>query len=101
MIIGLLIINLKNIMNDFNREKFRENMHKVVDQAVDKLGGNYDQISDKAAEFYGKASEKASHAKEMTQKYVRENPQKSLIMAAGVGAISAMIVVGVMRRRKC
>lgn len=98
-------------MKNANREKIREAILNGVNQAMDTVENQYDAASEKTSEFvdtvkeraaktYSDAKEKAVMAKEKTDKYVRENPEKSLLIAAGAGALVAMVAMALMRKKK-
>ncbi len=44
-------------------------------------------------------SEKASETREKTQQYVKENPEKSMLIAAGVGALAGMIALLAIKKK--
>lgn len=67
-------------------------MKEGVDEAKQKMRENYYRMSEKV-------NEKAAEIKDKTNKYVVENPEKSLLMAAGVGALIAFFLMGARRRR--
>jgi len=98
-------------MKNVNREKIREAILNGVEQAMDKIESQYDSASEKtsqvigsvkekAAKAYGDVGEKAAAAKERTDNYVRENPEKSILIAAGIGAIAALVASAVIKKRR-
>lgn len=94
-----------------DRKKIRETVLSGVESALDSVEGQYDNISEKTSDAvasmkekvssgYESAKSKAIETREKTDKYVQDNPEKSLLIAAGVGALTAVIVSGLLRKRK-
>ncbi|MFA5925878.1 MAG: hypothetical protein WC831_02995 [Parcubacteria group bacterium] len=75
-------------MNYVDTEKLRSDIVNGVDAALGKLEYQYEKLSERTAE-----------AKEKTQRFIRENPEKAVLIAAGVGAIAAIITLKIMKRR--
>lgn len=53
------------------------------------------QVRDRAAEYYSKGKEKVQACEETTEQYIRDNPMKSVLIAAGAG-----LVIGFLLRRR-
>ncbi|HLM83645.1 MAG TPA: hypothetical protein VK254_00315 [Candidatus Bathyarchaeia archaeon] len=75
---------------------------KYVDteQLKSDISSAVDDASSKLSSQYAKMGEKASAAKEKTKRYIHENPENSVLIAAGVGAaIGALFVLKMMSKR--
>jgi len=76
-------------MDYVDTEKLKNDISSAVDDATDKMKSQYEKIG-----------EKASMTKEKTQKYIHENPEASILIAAGFGAaIGALLVLKIMSKR--
>lgn len=53
------------------------------------------QVRDRAADYFAKGKEKAKDMQGGTEEYIRENPVKSILIAAGAG-----LLVGFLLRRR-
>lgn len=76
------------------KEKVSEAASTVRDmgaQAYDAAQEKYENARDAAAEYYQAGREKAMEWESQIESYVREQPIKSLLMAAGVGIVLGMI----------
>jgi ElaB/YqjD/DUF883 family membrane-anchored ribosome-binding protein len=76
-----------NHQNEDTRE-LREKMKEGSHEALNKLGEKYDQVAKKAGE-----------TREKTDRYIRLHPEKSVLMAAGIGALVAILMVGMFKKR--
>jgi ElaB/YqjD/DUF883 family membrane-anchored ribosome-binding protein len=94
-----------------NSEKWKKAVLKDVEMALDKAEGGYSSVSEKtaaayesikekASETYDLAKAKAAESRERADQYVRENPEKSLLIAAGIGAMTALIAVWLAKRNR-
>ncbi len=52
-------------------------------------------VKEQAADYYARGREKAKIAQESTEQYIRENPIKSVLIAAGAG-----ILIGWLLKRR-
>ncbi len=90
---------MKKMVNEIDKDRFsgiREKAHDGVDKIMDKAKG----ISEKGEEGIEHIKEKATMMREDVSGYVRCNPEKSLLIAAGVGAvIGALLAAAIMRRK--
>jgi ElaB/YqjD/DUF883 family membrane-anchored ribosome-binding protein len=76
------------------KDKVSEAASSVRDmgqQAYDAATEKYENVRDSAAEYYQAGREKAMEWESQIESYVREQPIKSLLMAAGVGCLLGMI----------
>jgi ElaB/YqjD/DUF883 family membrane-anchored ribosome-binding protein len=76
-----------NHQNEDTRE-LREKMKEGSHEALNKLGEKYDQMAKKAEE-----------TREKTDRYIRLHPEKSVLIAAGVGALIALLTMGMFKKR--
>jgi ElaB/YqjD/DUF883 family membrane-anchored ribosome-binding protein len=79
-------------MRDVDYEKLKENIGEIVDESMSRYRGQYDQIKSGIKERRCQA-----------RAYIRENPEKAVLMAAGVGALASMVMIGLLalgNRRK-
>ena len=67
------------------------NVRDMGQQAYDAATEKYENVRDSAAEYYQAGREKAMEWESQIESYVREQPIKSLLMAAGVGMVLGMI----------
>ena len=77
-------------------EKLKEVVRERVETAKVKAREGYEKASEKAHEVWEKAADTSlNDVNESVNAYVRKNPGKSLLMAAGAG-----LVVGLLIRRR-
>jgi len=92
-------------------DKWKKAILKDVESALDKAESGYDSASEKtaaayeslkekASETYDLAKTKAAETREIANQYVRENPEKSILIAAGIGAMTALIAVWLAKRNR-
>jgi len=75
----------------------RQRTHERVDKIMDKAESMEETGKEKLAQL----KEKASMMRENVDGYIKENPEKSVLIAAGIGAVvGAIIVASMMRRRQ-
>ena len=68
----------KTVSNDL-----KEMGHIVTDAAQEKLG----QVRENATNFYEQGRDKIYGAGSTLEKYIRERPVKSILIAAGIGVL--------------
>jgi ElaB/YqjD/DUF883 family membrane-anchored ribosome-binding protein len=94
-----------------DKEKMKKAELRGVEDTLYKTEDEYENLSEKTSKVLKSIGEKANSAyrytkekpeelKEATVKYVRAHPEKSLLIAAGIGALTALIAVGLTRRRR-
>lgn len=74
----------------------RKGAHKGVDTILDKA----ESIEERGKETVIKLEKKASTMREGVDDYIRKNPEQSVLIAAGVGAVVGALIVATMMRRK-
>ncbi len=73
-----------------------QKMEEVSEMAKEKAG----EIKDMAKEKAEMVKEKAEEVREDTQEYIKKNPEKSVGIAAGIGAIFGAIIAFFIGRKK-
>ena len=78
-------------MKTEDRQKFRDDIHGYLDKAMDRLEDKYDRVNVRVGE-----------AREKTNRFVHENPKRSLLIAAGVGS-AILLTIGMLmkKNRRC
>lgn len=67
-----------------------KNMGEKAHKAVDKAQEKFDSMRENASDMYEKGVERAGEIQDNVEEYVREQPFKSLIIAAGAGLLIGM-----------
>jgi ElaB/YqjD/DUF883 family membrane-anchored ribosome-binding protein len=67
------------------------NIKDMGSQVRDAAAEQYENVKEGAAEYYRAGRDKAAEWESQIEEYVRERPIKSLLMAAGVGALLGII----------
>lgn len=83
-------------MDYINKEKLKQDLGNAADQAKAKAG----EYQDMAKEKYANAKEKMRYKREKMKMYVRENPERSVYMAMGIGALIGLLLLGGAKRKK-
>ncbi len=83
---------MKNKKNRDIRNAAHENVDKVID--------NVENISSDTKEKVVQIKEKAIETRENFDDYIKTNPEKSILIAAGIGAVIGALFATVMMRRK-
>lgn len=74
----------------------RERTHDSVDKIMDKA----DSMNESGKEAIARFKEKAMDARENIDGYIQTNPEKSVLIAAGVGVVVGALVTAAMMRRR-
>lgn len=78
-------------------------LRREADPAIDDLAARAQALASRSIDYAADASARArrqlQEAAEATSKYVAEQPGKSILIAAGVGALTASLVLMASRRR--
>lgn len=77
-------------MKTEDKQKIREDIHGYLDRTMDRLEEKYDKVNFRVGE-----------AREKTDRYIHDNPRKSLLMAVGAGVVAAIFAMGLMKHRRC
>lgn len=79
--------------------RLRGNMDPVVDMLASKAQKVAQHSLDLAAQAKGRAEESLKRAADVTSRYVSDQPMRSVLIAAGVGAAVALLVAAASRQR--
>lgn len=77
-------------------ETIRQRTHDRVDNIIDKA----ESMQESGKEAMTHLKEKAIIIKEDVDSYIRKNPEKSVLIAAGIGAVIGAVLAAAMMRRK-
>ena len=72
-------------------DQVREQASQMAGKIGDAATHGYEQVRDTASDYYQQGREKAMHWQEELENYVAERPIKSLLIAAGVGALLGIL----------
>jgi len=87
---------MANKKDETRLSSLRERTHESVDKIMDKA----ESIGERGKEAMDGLKEKAAAAKENVDGYIRKNPEKSVLIAVGVGAVVGALLTAAMMRRK-
>ncbi len=76
--------------------RLKEHVGQTASLAKEVAGEGLKTVKNKAGEVYRAGVDKAAAMKDCTVDYVRENPLKTVLIAAGIGAVAGMLLA---RRR--
>ena len=82
----------KKVSEDVRRGA--ERASQEVRRGAERARETYEEVSDKAQQTYHRARSQASNLSREVSLYVRDNPGKALLMAAGVGFLLGLIARG-------
>lgn len=74
----------------------RQRTHESVDKIMDKA----ESMRESSKEEMARLKEGVITMKENVDGYIRKNPEKSVLIAAGIGAVVGAIIAAAMIRRK-
>jgi len=69
-----------------------KNANEMGHRAVDKATEKADQLRESAADLYEKGSKHAEKLHDNVEQYVRDQPFKSILIAAGAGVLLGMFL---------
>ena len=69
----------------------RDQASHVAGKISDAASQSYEHLRDTASDYYQQGREKAQHWQEAVEDYVTERPIKSLLIAAGIGALLGVL----------
>ena len=78
------------------KETIRQKTHNSVDKIIDKA----ESMRDTSKGAMARLKEKAIATRDNVDKYIQNNPKKSVVIAAGVGAAVGAGVASVIARRR-
>ncbi len=74
----------------------RQRTHESVDKIMDKA----ESMRENGEEAMDNLKEKVVMTRENVDGYIRKNPEKSVLIAAGIGAVAGALIAAAMMRRK-
>jgi ElaB/YqjD/DUF883 family membrane-anchored ribosome-binding protein len=74
----------------------RKSTHKSVDKLFDKA----ERIGESGKETIARVKEKASEIKEGVDDFISDNPEKSVMIALGVGIIAGGLLAALLMKKK-
>ena len=78
-------------MQSFNRDEVKKAILEKVETVLDQIDEKYEVVSERASEVYDSAKEMVVDSRRKTVDHIKENPERSVLIAAGVGAVVALI----------
>ncbi|PIN81583.1 hypothetical protein COV13_00820 [Candidatus Woesearchaeota archaeon CG10_big_fil_rev_8_21_14_0_10_32_9] len=83
-------------MKKIENETLRQKTHNSVDRIMDKA----ESVGESGKEAIVNLKEKAILMKGNVDDYIKENPERSVLIAAGVGAVVGVVVTALLMRRR-
>ena len=77
-----------------------ETIRKKTHQRVDKIMDGAENMNEKSKEAINHAKEQMLLARKNFDNYIKENPEKSVLIAAGIGVAFGTIITALMMRRR-
>jgi ElaB/YqjD/DUF883 family membrane-anchored ribosome-binding protein len=78
-------------MQSLNREEIKKSILESVESVFDQASEKYDAVGAQASEYYDDAKEMVVDSRRKTVDRIKKNPEQSVLIAAGVGAVVALI----------
>lgn len=82
-----------------NREEIKKAILDKVEIVLDEIDEKYESLEERATEMYDNAKDTVVDSKRKTISHIQKNPEKSVLIAAGVGAAVALAVSFLINRR--
>ncbi len=79
-----------------NISRIREKTHNGVDNIMDKAGS----VGDRGKETIANLKEKGMIVKKNVDGYIQKNPERSVLIAAGIGIAAGAILTATMTRKR-
>ena len=74
-----------------NREEVKKAILESVESVLDQASEKYDAVGTQVSEYYDDAREMIVDSRRKTVDRIKQNPEQSVLIAAGVGAVVALI----------
>lgn len=87
-------------MKSLNREEMKKAILESVESVLDQAGEKYDAVGAQASEYYDDAKELIVDSRRKTVEEIKRNPERSVLIAAGVGAAVALIASYLLHGRR-
>lgn len=82
-----------------NREEIKKAILEKVETVLDQIDEKYETLEERASEVYDNAKGVVVDSRKKTIEHIQKNPEKSVLIAAGVGAAVALVVSFLINRR--
>lgn len=83
-----------------NREEVKRAILEKVENVLDQIDEKYGSLEAGASEVYDGAKDMVVDSRKKTVDHIQKNPEKSVLIAAGVGAVAALVVSFLINRRQ-
>ncbi len=83
-----------------NREEIKKAILEKVETVLDQIDEKYEALEERASEAYDHAKDVVIDSRKKTINHIQRNPEKSVLIAAGVGAAVALVVSFLINRRE-
>ena len=83
-------------MKKEKESNLRTKAHDSVDKAMDKA----ENISESTKEKIENLKEKARMMRMRVDGYIKENPERSVLIAAGIGVVTGAVITALIMRRR-
>lgn len=84
------------IKKNTKNTSLRKQAHRKLDTIFDTAQGVQDKKNEAVNTMYKKASQRRNNI----NAYIQKNPKKSVLIAAGAGAIASSVVIAAMSKKK-
>jgi ElaB/YqjD/DUF883 family membrane-anchored ribosome-binding protein len=78
------------------KDGLRQKTHEGVDNILDKA----ENVSQSGKDMITRVKKRVITIKENVNSYIKKNPEKSVVIAAGVGILSGAILTAILMRKK-
>jgi len=87
---------MENETNSTKISGVRQRTHESVDKIMDKA----ESMSESGKEEIARLKEKALMMKGNVDGYISKNPEKSVLIAAGIGVVAGAVIAALLMRRR-
>lgn len=87
-------------MKSSTREEMKKAILEKVETVLDQIDEKYEAVEERASEVYDGAKEMVVESRKKTIDHIKQNPERSVFIAAGVGAVVALVVSFFFGRRR-
>lgn len=77
----------------------REKIKKEINKMLDRMQEEGDSLKNSFDEKFQQAKDKTMEARVNADKYIQENPERSVLMSAGIGALIGITLAMLMKKR--
>ncbi|EKE25560.1 MAG: hypothetical protein ACD_5C00119G0004 [uncultured bacterium] len=79
----------------------KEKMKKEIVKMLDRMQEGSDDMKETFDDAMEDAKIKVKEVRRSADKYILENPERSVLMSAGIGAIIGIALAVLMKKKKC